>query len=105
MIDWRRQQAARRTQPASNETFAVLAGEDDPESAVVAAVSESEAAARVRALLPPDQAEVVILRVMAGLDAHQVGELMDKSPGTIRVLQHRALRRLAADLSSQGVTA
>jgi RNA polymerase sigma-70 factor (ECF subfamily) len=105
MIDWRRKQAGRRTQPTSNETFAALPSHDDPANDAVSAVGESEAAARVRALLPPDQAEVVILRVMAGLDAHQVGELMDKSPGAVRVLQHRALRRLAAHLSPEGVTA
>lgn len=45
--------------------------------------------------LPPDQAEVVLLRVVADLSVADVAAIMGKSPGAIRVLQHRALERLA----------
>ena len=44
--------------------------------------------------LPPDQADVILLRVVAGLDAAHVGAVLGKRPGTIRVLQHRGLRNL-----------
>lgn len=44
--------------------------------------------------LPADQAEVVLLRVVAGLSAEHVAQIMERSPGSVRVLQHRALRRL-----------
>ena len=47
------------------------------------------------AVLSPDQAEVVLLRVVGGLRVSQVAELLGKRPGTVRVLQHRGLRRLA----------
>ena len=47
------------------------------------------------ATLPPDQAEAVMLRVVAGLDVADVARLMDKKPGTVRVMVHRALRALA----------
>jgi RNA polymerase sigma-70 factor (ECF subfamily) len=47
------------------------------------------------ATLPPDQAEVILLRVGAGLDGPRVAELVGKRPGAVRVLQHRGLRRLA----------
>jgi RNA polymerase sigma-70 factor (ECF subfamily) len=43
------------------------------------------------------------LRVIAGLDAEHVGRIMGKRPGTVRVLQHRGLRRLAELLEAQGV--
>jgi RNA polymerase sigma-70 factor (ECF subfamily) len=51
----------------------------------------------------------VLLRVVAGLDAAQVGRIMGKPPGTIRVLQHRALQRLVIALGAtreldEGVT-
>ncbi len=49
------------------------------------------------ATLPPDQAEAVMLRVVAGLDVADVARLLDKKPGTVRVMVHRALRALARD--------
>jgi RNA polymerase sigma-70 factor (ECF subfamily) len=45
--------------------------------------------------LPSDQADVVLLRVVSGLGTDEVATIMGKPTGTIRVLQHRALRNLA----------
>jgi len=56
------------------------------------------------ATLPRDQAEVVMLRVVAGLDVADVASIVGKSPGAVRVAAHRALRRLAARLERAGVT-
>jgi len=50
--------------------------------------------------LPPPQAEVVFLRVLAGLSAGEVGELTGRSAEAVRVMQHRALNTLAAMLRS-----
>ncbi len=47
------------------------------------------------ASLPPDQAEIIMLRVVAGLDAREVARMVGKSPGAVRVAAHRGLRRLA----------
>ena len=47
-----------------------------------------------------DQAEVVLLRVVAGLGADEVGAIVGKSAGAVRVIQHRALKRLAALLAT-----
>jgi RNA polymerase sigma-70 factor (ECF subfamily) len=55
------------------------------------------------ASLPRDQAEAIALRVIAGLDAERVAEIMGKRPGTVRVLQHRGLRRMALMLEAEGV--
>ena len=38
--------------------------------------------------------EVLALRVLAGLSADQAGAVLGKSPGAVRVAQHRALRSL-----------
>lgn len=51
--------------------------------------------------LPRDQAEVILLRVVVGLDVDSVGEILGKRPGTVRVLQHRGLERLAAELGRE----
>jgi RNA polymerase sigma-70 factor (ECF subfamily) len=52
---------------------------------------------RLVATLPPEQAEMVMLRVVAGLDVATVAELVGKKPGTVRVAVHRALKSLARD--------
>jgi len=72
------------------------------------AVSSAERITTDRALaliasLPPEQAEIITLRVVAGLGAKEVAELLGKSPGAVRVAAHRGLRRLAALLVEQGV--
>jgi RNA polymerase sigma-70 factor (ECF subfamily) len=47
--------------------------------------------------LSKDQAEVVALRVIAGLDTDAVAAMLGKSPGAVRVILHRGLRALARD--------
>ncbi|HWL38432.1 MAG TPA: RNA polymerase sigma factor ShbA [Frankiaceae bacterium] len=44
--------------------------------------------------LPDEQAELLYLRVAAGLSAEEVGGVLGMSPGAVRVAQHRALNRL-----------
>jgi RNA polymerase sigma-70 factor (ECF subfamily) len=51
------------------------------------------------ARLSPDQAEVVALRVIAGLDTPDVARILGKSAGAIRVALHRGLKSLAVDPS------
>ena len=63
-------------------------------------LSGDDAARRIAELLPEAQAEVVLLRVVAGFDVAQVAELVGRRPGTVRVLQHRGLRALAAALQT-----
>jgi RNA polymerase sigma-70 factor (ECF subfamily) len=54
--------------------------------------------------LPPSRAEVILLRVVAGLDSTQIAQLLGKTPGAVRVLAHRGLRRLAGTLTQQMAT-
>ena len=56
--------------------------------------SITDRAVALIAELPPDQAEAVMLRIVAGMDVARVAEIMDRSPGSVRVLCHRGLRRL-----------
>jgi RNA polymerase sigma-70 factor, ECF subfamily len=78
-----------RTQDAAG-----LAMENLATAAAIAAVSS----------LPPLQAEVILLRVVAGLDTEAVARMVGRSPGAVRVAAHRGLRRLARILSAAGVT-
>ena len=62
------------------------------------AVGERDRALAWIARLPRAQAEVVLLRVLGDFSTEEVAEMTRRSPGAVRVLQHRGLRRLAADL-------
>jgi len=55
-------------------------------------------------LLPADQADAVLLRVVVDLDVTAVAAVMGSSEGSVRVLTHRGLRRLQELLAEPGVT-
>lgn len=99
LVDLRRQEARRRSLLSS------LSRAHERESldseAEVLATSEAEAALVLISALPPDQAEVVLLRVVGGFDTKDVAAIVGKKPGAVRVLQHRALKRLAEQLAEE----
>ena len=96
---WRRA-TRRHDELVPLDALADLPAPDDPATAAVDAIS-SQAAVALIATLPPDQAEVVLLRVVAGLDVAEVAAITGKRPGNVRVLAHRALRRLAVHLTDE----
>ena len=60
-------------------------------------------ARRLRAALgtlPEDRRQVVVLRFVDGLTAREIGVVLRRSEGAVRVLQHRALRDLATRLGA-----
>jgi len=67
-------------------------------SAEAAAIerAETDAALRLVATLPEAQAEMVMLRVVAGLPVAHVARIVGKKPGTVAVNVHRALKTLAS---------
>jgi RNA polymerase sigma-70 factor (ECF subfamily) len=92
-IDEKRR-AARRPEQAGEQ-----AGDGYARDAASEVLEQSDtdwALARI-ATLPPDQAEAVMLRVVAGLDVGTTAQVLGKRPGAVRVATMRGLRRLAAD--------
>ena len=53
-------------------------------------------------LLPGNQREILILRVVVGLTAEQTAEAVGSTAGAVRVAQHRALARLKSELTATG---
>ena len=51
----------------------------------------TESAMALLSKLPEQQAEVIFLRVIAGLDTEAVAEILGRSPGAVRVAAHRGL--------------
>lgn len=86
--------AARTPLPVdAHEALMTRAGLVDVASDVETLYS-TEAALALVARLTPDQAEVVLLRYVAGLDVADTARVLGKRPGTVRVAAHRGLRRL-----------
>lgn len=53
--------------------------------------------------LSSEEADVVLLRVIGDLDVDAVAEIVGTGPSNVRLLQHRAVRRLARVLETEGV--
>ncbi len=101
VLDWRRRAARRATEDMPANGLTELAAPDDPAADAVEGFSTRAALAELAAL-PADQAEAIMLRVVAGLGVDRVAAIMGKRPGTVRVLTHRGLRRLAQRLGDDG---
>ena len=99
LIDWHRREARQRSVALTPEALGAHPAEDDTAVTVLDVLRADAAVALVRACLPRDQAEVILLRVLGGLDVAEVAAIVRKSPGNVRVLQHRGLRRLAEQIT------
>ncbi|GAC81928.1 putative RNA polymerase ECF-type sigma factor [Gordonia malaquae NBRC 108250] len=58
---------------------------------------EADAGRQMRLLLehlPEKQREILVLRLVVGLSAEETADMVDSSPGAVRVAQHRALSKL-----------
>jgi RNA polymerase sigma-70 factor (ECF subfamily) len=100
-IDAARARAARPSVSVADVTMATAVSavpmyDASAESRALERVSTRQAIELV-ATLPVEQAEMVMLRVVAGLDVAVVARIVGKSPGAVRVSVHRALRALARD--------
>ena len=96
LYDHRRRQARSRIEPLEDHLpeAAAAAGAADPEEL---AITRLEGSRVLTALgkLSPDQREVLLLRMGAGLTAPEVAETLGKTTGAVKALQHRGLASLA----------
>jgi RNA polymerase sigma-70 factor, ECF subfamily len=102
LLDWRRRAARRATEDLPANGLADQPAPDDPAAAALEGLATRAALSQV-ATLPADQAEAIVLRVVAGLGVDRVAAIMGKRPGTVRVLTHRGLRRLAERLGDDRI--
>ena len=98
LADHRRRMGRRNTHALPYDPLSQRPVDDDPAELVTSRMSAQDAIAALTSALPAEQAEVIMLRVVGGLPVEEVARVVGKRPGTVRVLQHRALRRLASQL-------
>jgi RNA polymerase sigma-70 factor (ECF subfamily) len=103
LLDLRRRAAVRKTAPTPHEMLGGDRGIGNVEEEALAALGTDEALTWI-ADLSPDQADVVLLRVLGDLSVGEVAAIVHKRPGAVRALQHRALRKLARTVSRELVT-
>jgi RNA polymerase sigma-70 factor (ECF subfamily) len=103
VIDWYRG-SSKRYEHMEHSQFDLAPSTSNVE-ADAAENSATRSALTLIAQLPPDQAEAVMLRVVAGLDVAMVAQIMKRSSGSVRVLCHRGLRRLEVMLEEGALTA
>lgn len=101
VIDRHRYEARHPELPTGDDGRLDRPAADDTMAAALEDIS-TEAALAFIATLPRDQAEIITLRVVVGLDAIQVARIVGKSPGAVRIAAHRALRTLTARLADGG---
>ena len=92
--------SGRRVTEVHDEVDAATPDTDTPSARI-----EGEAAiAELTAGLTDEQKEVIVLRIVGGLSVDEVATIVDKTPGAVRVIQHRAVRKAAARLNEAAVT-
>lgn len=98
-IDELRRESRRREDPLADQGDV---GGAAPDAAAVAEERwATERAMALLARLPREQAEAVLLRSVAGLDAKACGAILGKRPGAVRIAAMRGLRGLAAILEAE----
>ena len=102
-IDEGRRRSRRPVSPLHEVAAAQLPSTADAADLAVERLGTRSAIALLAAL-PPLQAEIILLRVVAGLDTDTVARMVGRNPGAVRVAAHRGLRRLGQILAEAGVT-
>jgi RNA polymerase sigma-70 factor, ECF subfamily len=91
-----RSRRRRRTDPLDDVRAVDRA--PDPLAAVTAADDARTLRLALRGLAE-DRRQVLVLRFVDGLSTREIGDVLGRSEGAVRVLQHRALRDLAERLA------
>jgi RNA polymerase sigma-70 factor (ECF subfamily) len=90
---------ARRPMTSIDETFDLEDERQNPVASAEALFDREELRVAI-GRLNPDQQTVILLRFSEGLSHAEVGRILGKSEGAVRVIQHRALGVMARFLRS-----
>lgn len=93
VIDERRRRSRRPRQVELHDDAGAKVPGASADDAVLVALGDE----RVRALLgglPPDQRDVLLLRIVADLSIEETAATLGKKPGAVKSLQHRAVAAL-----------
>lgn len=89
-----RRSASRRPETTTDAVAERMPDETFEPERVALQMDTARQVAAMLATLPDPQAEILRLRVAAGLSAEETAAVLGMTPGAVRVAQHRALLRL-----------
>jgi RNA polymerase sigma-70 factor (ECF subfamily) len=104
LLDLRRRRALGRTAPRGPEASTEARPTNGVDETGVSSLGTDPALGLITSSLSPEEADVVLLRVIGDLDVDAVAGIVGTGPSNVRLLQHRAVRRLARVLETEGVT-
>ena len=84
------------TEPA--ELYVVRDVRPGVEAEALARLGAEDAVGVLNDILDPQDVEILLLRIVGDLPAEDVAAIVGLTPGTVRVRQHRAVKRLSAAL-------
>ncbi len=90
---------SRRLTVPLDEPENLSAGDDTLANLIDA--EEREHVARLVAALPDETREVIALKIGGGLSAQEIGQVIGKSEGAVRVMIHRIVQRLRRDWAKE----
>ncbi len=93
---------ARARHPVAPLDAVAEPGADHDPAGELARAEDARRVRRAIAALSQDRRQVVVLRFVDGLSTAEIAAVLGRSEGAVRVLQHRALRELAARLGPEG---
>ena len=99
LIDEQRKVTRRPVTVELSDTVAAITAGGNAEADAIHVLEQADTAA-VLADLHPDQRDVLVLRIVADLTVEQIADVLGKSRGAVKSLQHRgvaALRRRLAE--------
>jgi RNA polymerase sigma factor (sigma-70 family) len=103
LLDERRRSARRPAEPMPAPELERLGPLGDTEEDAQRALS-AERVGRILAQLSPDQQNVILLRVLGELSIEQVAEVLGKTPGAVKALQHRGFDAIRREIERERVT-
>lgn len=94
--DHRRKRARRRTDVVDDVMFVDRAGNDRTDRDALDPLHSVAVLEELLRDLTPAQIDVVMLRIVHGLSVDRVAALLSRTPGNVRIIQHRAMKQLRA---------
>jgi RNA polymerase sigma-70 factor (ECF subfamily) len=98
LIDHRRYQGRRPTDPAPDETLLARAATGDVEQEALGSLA-TERVRRLIDRLTEDQRAVLMLRIVAGLTVDEVAQVVGKKPNSVKALQRRGLATIRKEIA------
>jgi RNA polymerase sigma-70 factor, ECF subfamily len=93
---------SQRTGVTQNIDDVELSTEDDIDTDLMASYHQ-EQVRRALLTLTDEQQQVILFRFVEGYDLRQTSEILGKTVGAIKVMQHRAIQALNRALKQQGI--